>query len=155
MLYNNSMKERTLILIKPDAISKKLTGIILDRIEHLGLDMKGAKVAVVTEEIAREHYSNLAGTPFLAGVVSFMRGDFNGIDDHRIYAFVYEGDDAVSKVRATIGVTNPEKALPSSIRGAFGAIKNGVMQNCVHASGSPEEAAREISIWFKPEEVLK
>ncbi len=87
------MKERTLILIKPDAISKRLTGIILDRIEHLGLDMKAAKVRIMTEELAREHYSNLAGKPFLQDVINFMRGDYNGIKDHRIYAFVYEGED--------------------------------------------------------------
>ncbi len=146
---------RTLILIKPDAISKKLTGIILDRIEHLMLDMKAAKVAVVTDELARKHYANLAGTPFLENVVKFMRGDFNGIDDHRIYAFVYEGDDAVNKVRECIGATNPDKALPYTIRGAFGCYKDGVMQNCVHASGSPEEAEREIALWFKPEEIIK
>lgn len=149
------MKERTLILIKPDAISKKLTGIIIDRIEHLGLDMKGAKVRVMTEELAREHYSNLAGKPFLAGVISFMRGDFNGIADHRIYAFVYEGEDAIAKVRAALGATDPAKAEPFSIRGAFGCFKDGVMQNCVHASGSREDAQREINLWFKPEELIK
>ena len=149
------MKERTLILIKPDAISKKLTGIIIDRIEHLGLDMRAAKVAVVTEALAKEHYANLAGTPFLDNVVLFMRGAFNAIEDHRVYAFVYQGEDAVNKVRAAIGATDPSKADPSTIRGAFGAFKNGVMQNCVHASGSAQEAEREIALWFKAEEVLK
>ena len=78
-------------MIKPDAISKRLTGVIIDRLERLGLDIKGAKVRVMTEDLAREHYSNLAGQPFLPGVISFMRGDFNGIADHRIYAFVFEG----------------------------------------------------------------
>ena len=67
------MKERTLILIKPDAISKRLTGIIIDRIEHLGLDMKAAKVRIMTEELAREHYSNLAGKPFLQDVINFVQ----------------------------------------------------------------------------------
>ncbi|MDR0646263.1 MAG: nucleoside-diphosphate kinase [Elusimicrobiota bacterium] len=149
------MKERTLILIKPDAISKRLTGIIIDRIERLGLDMKAAKVIAATEELARKHYSNLEGTPFLENVIAFMLGNFNGIEDHRIYAFVYEGENAVEKIRAEIGSTNPENALPYTIRGSFGALKNGVMQNCVHASASPLEAEREIALWFKPEEVLK
>ena len=149
------MKERTLILIKPDAISKRLTGIIIDRIEHLGLDMKAAKVVVMTEELARKHYPHLEGKPFLQDVINFMRGDYNGIKDHRIYAFVYEGENAVSKVRAALGATDPAKAEPWTIRGAFGCFKDGVMQNCVHASGTPEEAIREINIWFKPEEVLK
>ena len=88
------MKERTLVLIKPDAISKRLTGIIIDRIEHLGLDMKAAKVRIMTEELARKHYPHLEGKPFLQDVINFMRGDYNGIKDHRIYAFVYEGEDA-------------------------------------------------------------
>lgn len=147
--------EQTLILIKPDAISKKITGIILDRIENLGLEMKAAKVAVVTEDLARKHYLNLAGQPFLDSVIKFMRGDLNGIKDHRIYAFVYEGEDAIAKVRALLGVTNPDKALPSSIRGQFGCIRDGVMQNCVHASGSAQDAEREINLWFKPQEIVK
>ncbi len=147
--------EKTLILIKPDAISKKITGIIIDRIENLGLEMKAAKVAVVTEALAREHYLNLAGQPFLDSVIKFMRGDLNGIKDHRIYAFVYEGENAVAKVRELLGVTNPEKAFPYTIRGQFGCIKDGVMQNCVHASGSKEDAEREINLWFKPQEVVQ
>lgn len=150
----NYMKERTLILIKPDAISKKLTGVILDRFFHLGLEMKGAKVREMTEELAREHYANLAGKPFLPSVISFMRGDLNGITDHRIYAFVFEGEDAISKVRAALGATDPAKAEPWSIRGAFGCFKDGVMQNCVHASGCKEDAEREIGLWFNPGEVL-
>lgn len=149
------MKERTLILIKPDAISKRLTGIIIDRIEHLGLDMKAAKAAVVTQELARKHYANLEGTPYIDNVVSFMMGNFNGIKDHKVYAFVYEGEDAIQKVRTEIGVTDPAKALPYTIRGAFGTFKDGVMQNCVHASGSVEEAEREIALWFNPQEILK
>jgi nucleoside-diphosphate kinase len=149
------MRERTLILIKPDAISKRLTGIIIDRLERLGLNMKAAKVVSVTEDLARKHYANLEGTPYIDNVVKFMTGEFNGIEDNRVYAFVYEGADAVNKVRAEIGVTDPSKALPYTIRGAFGCFKDGVMQNCVHASGSPEEAGREIALWFKPEEVLK
>jgi len=154
-LYNQYMQERTLILIKPDAIQKRLTGFIIDRIETLGLTMRAAKVAVVTRELARKHYAHLDNTPFIESIIDFMTGKFNGIEDHRIYAFVYEGDGAIEKVRGLIGSTNPEKALPYTIRGAFGSFKDGVMQNCVHASGSPEEAKHEIALWFKPEEILK
>ena len=148
------MKERTLVLIKPDAISKRLTGIILDRIEHLGLDMKAAKVVIMTEELAREHYSNLAGKPFLQDVINYMRGDYNGIKDHRIYAFVYEGEDAISKIRTLLGATKPENAAPDTIRGAFGHTEGETMFNCVHASGTPEDAKREIALWFKSEEII-
>jgi nucleoside-diphosphate kinase len=117
--------------------------------------MKAAKVVALTEDLARLHYANLAATPFFDNIISFMLGNFNAVKDHRIYAFVYEGEDAVQKVRAELGATSPDKALPYTIRGAFGAVKDGVMQNCAHASGSPQEAEREISLWFKPEEVLK
>ncbi|MDR0734497.1 MAG: nucleoside-diphosphate kinase [Elusimicrobiota bacterium] len=149
------MKERTLILIKPDAISKRLSGIIIDRIERLDLDMKAAKVAVLTRDLALRHYENLKGAPYLENVIDFMLGKYNGIDDSRIYAFVYAGEDAIAKVRAEIGATNPEAALACTIRGAFGRIKDGIMQNCVHASGTPQDAEREITLWFRPEEVLK
>lgn len=147
--------EKTLILIKPDAIEKRLTGIILSRFEALGLEIAGAKVVCATEDLLRQHYANLAGSPFLEGVLKFMMGDYNHLPDHRIYAFVLRGENAVARVRAALGATNPEKAEPWTLRGQFGCIKEGVMQNAVHASGTLEEAAREIDLWFKPEEVLK
>ena len=147
--------EKTLILIKPDAIEKRLTGIILSRFEALGLEIAGAKVVCATEDLLRQHYANLAGSPFLEGVLKFMMGDYNHLPDHRIYAFVLRGENAVARVRAALGATNPEKAEPWTLRGQFGCIKEGVMQNAVHASGTVEEAEREINLWFKPEEVLK
>lgn len=146
--------ERTLILIKPDAIQKRLTGIVLSRFEALGLEIAGAKVVRATEELLRAHYANLQGSPFLEGVIKFMMGDYNQLPDHRIYAFVLRGEDAVARVRAALGATNPEKAEPWTLRGQFGCIKDGVMQNAVHASGTVPEAEREIALWFKPEEVL-
>lgn len=146
--------ERTLVLIKPDAIAKRICGLIVDRLEHLGLDLIGAKVVVLTEELARAHYQNLAGQPFLPQVIAFMRGEYNGISNHKIYAFVFEGENAIARVRAEVGATNPEKADPWTLRGTFGRIANGVMQNCIHASGSAEDAAREIALWFKPDELV-
>ncbi len=146
--------EQTLILIKPDAIEKRLTGVILTRLEALGLDIVAAKAVCATEELLKAHYANLAGSPFLEGVVRFMMGDYNHLPDHRLYAFVLRGENAITKVRAALGATNPEKADPRTLRGQFGCIKNEVMQNAVHASGTPEDAAREIALWFKPEEIL-
>ena len=146
--------EQTLILIKPDAIEKRLTGIILTRLEALGLDIVAAKAVRATEELLRTHYANLAGSPFLDGVVRFMMGDYNHLPDHRLYAFVLRGENAITKVRSALGATNPEKADPWTLRGQFGCIKNDVMQNAVHASGSAEDAEREIALWFKPEEIL-
>ena len=146
--------EQTLILIKPDAIQKRLTGIILARLESLGLEIVAAKATTTNRTLWEEHYANLKGTPFVESVIDFMMGNFNNLPDHRIYAFVLRGEDAIKKVRAALGATNPEKAEPWTLRGQFGQIKNDVMQNCVHASGTSEDAAREIALWFKPEEIL-
>lgn len=146
--------EQTLILIKPDAIEKRLTGIILGRFEALGLEIAAAKAVSAAETLLREHYANLKGTDFVDEVVRFMMGDFNNLPDHRLYAFVLRGENAVARVRAALGATNPDKAEPWTLRGQFGCIKNGVMQNAVHASGNLEDAAREIALWFKPEEIL-
>ena len=140
--------ERTLVLIKPDAIEKRISGLILDRLDHLGLQMTGAKVVSLTEELARAHYKNLEE------VIQYMMGEFNNVPNHKIYAFVFQGENAIAKVRQEIGSTNPEKAAPWTIRGSFGRFIGDVMQNCVHASGSPEDAEKEIALWFKPEEVL-
>lgn len=152
-MYNKIM-ERTLILIKPDAIEKRIAGIIIDRLEELGLQMAATKVAPVTEKLAREHYDNLKGTPYLDGVINYMMGRVNNVNPPRVYAFVFCGESAVSKVRGMIGATNPEKADPWTLRGRFGAIKNGVIENAIHASGSVQEAEREIALWFKKEEIM-
>jgi nucleoside-diphosphate kinase len=116
--------------------------------------MTGAKVVSLTEELARAHYKNLEGKPFLEEVIQYMMGEFNNVPNHKIYAFVFQGENAIAKVRQEIGSTNPEKAAPWTIRGSFGRFIGDVMQNCVHASGSPEDAEKEIALWFKPEEVL-
>ncbi len=146
--------EQTLILMKPDTIEKHLTGLVLSRLEALGLEIVAAKATVTTRALWEEHYANLKGKPFLNSVIDFMMGNFNHLPDHRIYAFVLRGENAISKVRAALGATNPEQADPWTLRGQFGCIKNDVMQNAVHASGTVEDAAREIALWFKPEEIL-
>ncbi|MDR1683836.1 MAG: hypothetical protein LBR90_00035, partial [Elusimicrobiota bacterium] len=142
------MKERTLVLIKPDAISKRLSGVIIDRLERLGLTIKAAKVVTATDALIRRHYAHLAGAPFMDDIVAFMLGKFNDVEDSRLYAFVFEGPGAVAKVRGEAGATDPDKALPHTIRGAFGQIKDGVMQNCLHASAGAQEAKDEIKLWF-------
>lgn len=148
------MLERTLVLIKPDAIEKRIAGIILDRFERLGLTIVGAKVVPLTEELARKHYAHLADKPFLGGVIRYMMGEYNHIPNHKIYAFVLQGENAISLVRGALGATNPEKADPWTIRGTFGKIAFDEMLNCAHASGSVEDAEREIALWFAPQEVL-
>lgn len=150
------MKERCLVLIKPDALEKRLAGIILDRLERLELDIVGAKAVSLTEDLVREHYKHLAGKPFLENVVRYMMGDYNHISNHKILAFVLQGEDAVKKIRRAVGATNPDNAEAWTIRGNFGKFDKAadIVYNCVHASDSPEDAEREIALWFKPEEVL-
>lgn len=150
------MKERCLVLIKPDALEKHLTGVILDRLERLELDIVGAKALTPTEDLIRTHYQHLAGKPFLENVVRYMMGDYNHIANHKILAFVFQGEDAVTKIRRAVGATNPDNAAPWTIRGNFGKFDKlaDIVYNCVHASDSAQDAQREIALWFKPEEVL-
>lgn len=150
------MKERCLVLMKPDALEKRLTGVILDRLERLELDIVAAKAVVLTEDLIRKHYQHLAGKPFLENVVRYMMGDFNHLPNHKILAFVFQGEEAVAKIRRTVGATNPDKAAPWTIRGNFGKFDKtaDIVYNCVHASDSAQDAEREIALWFKPQEVL-
>ncbi len=155
--------ERTLVLIKPDGMQRHLAGLAIDRLDNTHLEMVAAKVVSVTEELARKHYALLEGQGVFADkarfnqLISFIKGDYHGVSKRRVIALVYQGEDAVKVIRAAVGVTNPEDASPDSIRGAFGRVcrKHGYYENVVHASGNPEEAAREIAIWFKPGDIVE
>ena len=155
--------ERTLILIKPDGMKRRLAGLAIDRLDNAGFEMMGAKMVSVTDKLAREHYALLEGQGVFADknkfeqLISFIKGDFHGVSKHRVLAMVYQGENAVKGVRAVVGATNPENAEPGTIRGSFGRIcsKHGYYENVVHASGNPEEAEREIKIWFKPGEIVE
>lgn len=154
--------ERTLVLIKPDGMQRHLAGLSIDRLENTHLELIGAKIATVTDKLAREHYALLEGVgPFkdkklYEHLINFIKGEYHGDPKRRVMALVYQGEDAVKGIRAAVGVTNPEDASPDTIRGAFGRIcrKHGYFENVVHASGNVEEAEREIKIWFRPEELL-
>jgi len=146
--------EKTLILVKPDGMKRKLSGIVVDRLDNAGFDMVAAKIVTVTEELAREHYALLKDMPFFPNLIQFIKGDFHGVSDRRVLAMVYKGENAVKGIRAVVGATNPEQAAPGTIRGSFGRICQGNFENVVHASGNVEEAEREVKIWFKPEEVV-
>lgn len=150
------MKERCLVLIKPDALEKRLAGMILDRLERLELDVVAAKAVTPTENLIRAHYQHLAGKPFLESVVRYMMGDYNPGAQRKILAFVLQGEDAVAKIRHAVGVTNPDNAAPWTVRGSFGKFDKpaDIVYNCVHASDNAQDAQREIALWFKPEEVL-
>ena len=130
--------ERTLILIKPDAIERKLAGEILGRFEQRGLVVRGAKLVLVDRDLAGRHYAEHAEKPFFGELVDF-------ITSGPTFALVLEGEGAIAASRMTIGATNPAQAEPGSIRGDFAlAMPN----NLVHGSDSPESAEREIALWF-------
>ena len=148
--------EKTLILIKPDGIKRRLTGLAIDRLENAGFELVGAKAVSVTEDLARKHYEALKDKPFFENLIKYIRGEFHGIPKNRIIALVYRGENAVKGVRAVVGVTNPEEAAPGTIRGSFGRMSSkGQFENVVHASGDTEDARREVALWFKPEEIIE
>ena len=130
--------ERTLVLIKPDAVRRGLAGEILRRFEQRGLTIGEARLLTVDRELAEEHYAEHAEKPFFGELVDF-------ITSGPTLAFVLEGEGAIGTARKTIGATNPADADPGSLRGEFGlAMPN----NLVHGSDSPESAEREIALWF-------
>jgi nucleoside-diphosphate kinase len=129
---------RTLILVKPDAFERALTGEVLARFERKGLRLVAMKLMQADEAIANEHYAEHAEKPFFGELVSFITAG-------PLVAAVFEGKEAVSAARQLIGATDPIEAAPGSIRGDF-ALE--VTFNMVHGSDSDESAAREIAIWF-------
>ncbi len=148
--------EKTLILIKPDAIFRKLTGLVLYRLDNAGFEMIAAKTVSVTEELARKHYEALKDKPFFEELVKFIMGKFHNIPRNRILALIYKGENAIQGVREIVGATNPEDAMPHTIRGSLGKISTkGLFENVVHASGNREDAEREIKLWFNPEEIIE
>ena len=130
--------ERTLILVKPDAFARGLTGEIIRRFEDKGLKITALRHMQVTEDLAKQHYAEHDGKPFFGELVEF-------ITSGPIVALVLEGESAIKAARQVIGATNPLEAAPGSIRGDF-AIAVG--QNMVHGSDSPESGEREAKLFF-------
>jgi nucleoside-diphosphate kinase len=136
--------ERTLVLIKPDAVQRGLIGEICARLEHRGLKLVAAKFVAVSRELAETHYAVHKGKSFYNGLVNYIMSA-------PVMAMVWESDSAVVAVRQTMGATRPTEAAPGTIRHDF-ALEVG--RNLTHASDSAENAAQEISLWFKPEELV-
>jgi nucleoside-diphosphate kinase len=130
--------DRTLILVKPDAFARGLTGEIIARFENKGLKIVALKHMTVTEDVAKQHYAEHEGKPFFGELVEF-------ITSGPIVAMVLEGEEAIRAARQVIGATNPLEAAPGSIRGDY-AIAVG--QNMVHGSDSPESGRREATLFF-------
>ena len=146
--------EATLVLIKPDAIKRGLAGTVISRLEALQLEVIGAKAVRVGRALAEEHYLNILEKPFYEETVEYLQGTLHGTAC--VLAFVLWGEGAVERVRQLAGATHPEKADPMSIRGSLGRMTTtGLMENVLHTSSDLREAAREIQLWFKPEELLR
>jgi nucleoside-diphosphate kinase len=132
------MRERTLVLVKPDGMQRGLAGEIISRLEARGLRIVGLRMLQVDEALAKRHYAEHEGKPFFAGLVQY-------ITSSPIIAAVLEGTGAIESVRRTMGKTNPAEADPGTIRGDLG-LELG--RNLIHGSDGPESAAREIALFF-------
>ena len=130
--------QRTLILVKPDAFARGLTGEIIARFERKGLRLAALGHLTMTRELAERHYAEHAGKPFFDGLVEF-------ITSGPLVSLVLEGEEAIAAARQLIGATDPLQAAPGSIRGDYALA---VGENMVHGSDSPESAEREISLFF-------
>jgi nucleoside-diphosphate kinase len=136
--------QRTLILLKPDCVQRRLVGTILQRFEQKGLRLVGLKFVQASRELAEKHYAVHKGKPFYEPLLSFLTAG-------PTVALVLEGREAVAAARNLMGATDGIKAPPGTIRGDF-AIS--VQNNLVHGSDSPENAQAEIALWFRPEELV-
>jgi nucleoside-diphosphate kinase len=136
--------ERSLILIKPDAVKRSLAGEILARIERRGFTLRAGKLLLVDRELAEKHYAEHAEKPFFGELVAF-------ITSSPTLALVVEGEGAIATLRKTIGATNPADAEPGSIRGD---LASSMPDNLVHGSDSPESAQREVALWFSDDELV-
>ncbi len=147
---------KTLVIIKPDGIKKSLTGNILTRLSETKLRIIGAKVVHVTRSLAEKHYAHLKDKPFFEDVVKYICGEVYDEPYRRVLALVYSGENAVEKVRKLAGATNPEEADAGTIRGQYGRITSkGIFENVLHCSANPEEAEKEIKLWFEPDEIVE
>jgi nucleoside-diphosphate kinase len=130
--------ERTLILVKPDAFARHLTGEIIARFERKGMSLVALQLMTISRELATQHYAEHDGKPFFEELVSF-------ITSGPLVAMVLEGESAIVAARQVIGATNPLEATTGSIRGDYAVV---VGQNMVHGSDAPESAAREVKLFF-------
>ena len=136
--------ERTFVMLKPDAVSRALMGEIISRFEKKGLKMVAAKFMRISEEMASRHYAEHLDKDFYPKLLNF-------ITSGPVLAMVWEGENSISVVRTLVGKTDPAEASPGTIRGDYGMIKT---MNLIHASDSSDSAEREISIFFRDEEII-
>jgi nucleoside-diphosphate kinase len=162
--------EQTLVLVKPDALKNSLTGYVLSQLSefHTGLRFAGAKIVHVTRMLAEEHYAEHRGKVFYPPLIDFIMGIIHYPEEpwkRRVVALIYQGSDAVMKIRGIVGPTNPHEARetrPGSIRSlgtvvpitdSAGKVIGQRMENLIHASANTADAEREIKLWFQPTDI--
>jgi nucleoside-diphosphate kinase len=136
--------DRTLVLVKPDAMERNLGGAILARLEAAGLKIVALKLLHIDEKLANRHYAVHIGKPFFQDLITY-------ITSYPVIAAVFTGNSAVEVARKTMGATDPRKAEPGTIRRDFGVD---IQRNAVHGSDSPENAEIEINLYFKKSEIM-
>ncbi|UOQ42711.1 nucleoside-diphosphate kinase [Halobacillus salinarum] len=136
--------EKTFLMIKPDGVQRSLVGEITSRFEKKGFKLAGAKLMVISNELAEKHYGEHKDKPFFGELVDF-------ITSGPVFAMVWEGENVIGTARQMMGATNPKEAAPGTIRGDYGVI---VGKNIIHGSDSQESAEREIGLFFEENEVL-
>ena len=136
-------KERTFVMIKPDAVQRGFVGEIISRLERKGIKLVAMKLVSVSRELAEKHYEVHRGKPFFEPTVKY-------ITSSPVVAMVLEGNNAIEMVRSMMGKTDPQQAAMGTIRGDYGQF---IGRNIVHGSDSKETAEFEINLWFKPKEI--
>ncbi|HHV76106.1 MAG TPA: nucleoside-diphosphate kinase [Syntrophothermus lipocalidus] len=137
--------ERTFVMVKPDGVERGLVGEIIGRIEAKGFKLVGLKMLKLSQTMAERHYAEHRGKPFFQELVDFITAS-------PVVAMVWEGNGVIESVRKLMGKTNPLEAEPGTIRGDFGVY---ISKNIIHGSDSPGSAAREIEIFFRPDELVE
>jgi len=137
--------ERTLVILKPDALNQRVAGRVIDRFEQAGFAINGCKMMRLSDDLLREHYAHLAQLPFFPDIVRFM-------GSRPVIILILQGERAIDRVRELLGPTDSTKAPKGTIRGDLGKDK---MLNICHASDSPAAAAAEIRRFFRPEEIFE
>ena len=151
------MEERTLVLIKPDAMAKGLAGNVISELHSLHLKMVGLKLVNVKKELAEKHYYEIIerhGQEVFDKLIKHLTGEFHGKEN--VIAIIYKGETAIQKIRNAAGKTHPEEAEFSTIRGKYGRwhSKTDCFENVIHASDSVASAEREIALWFSEDELV-
>ncbi|KAA0008365.1 MAG: nucleoside-diphosphate kinase [Thermoplasmata archaeon] len=136
--------ERTFVMIKPDGVQRRLIGKVIERLEQSGLKIVAMKFLHVSKELAEKHYEVHKGKPFYDGLIKY-------ITSGPVVAMVIEGLNAIERVRNLVGATDPQKAMPGTIRGDFAQH---IGRNIIHASDAKETAEKEIKLWFSEDEII-